>query len=65
MKNLKKVSRDSLKEIKGGYGAPISDGVGGWYCPNRTEVICLEGCTPMCMSGTRCKPSACIDPIFN
>ncbi|KFF27657.1 bacteriocin-like protein [Chryseobacterium vrystaatense] len=64
MKNLKKVSRENLKAITGGYGAPISDGMGGWYCSNRFEVICLEGCVAMCMSGNRCKPSFCIDPIF-
>jgi hypothetical protein len=64
MKNLKKVSRENLKLITGGDSAPISDGMGGWYCMNHNEVICLSGCTPMCMSGTRCKISQCLDPIF-
>lgn len=64
MKNLKKVSRENLKVITGGYGAPISDGMGGWYCSNHLEVICLEGCTAMYMSASRCKRNLCIDPVF-
>ncbi|SHE79143.1 hypothetical protein SAMN05443633_10217 [Chryseobacterium arachidis] len=64
MKNLKKISREGLKTVHGGYGPPISDGLGGWYCPNRFDVICLQGCTPMCMSGTQCKLSLCIDPVW-
>lgn len=64
MKNLKKIAREDLRLIQGGYGPPVSDGMGGWYCPNRTEVMCLNGCTVLCMSGTQCKPSFCIDPVF-
>ncbi len=50
--------------IQGGYGPPVSDGMGGWYCMNRNEVMCLVGCNVMCMSGTQCKPSDCWDPIY-
>ncbi len=64
MKNLKKVSRTNMKTIVGGDSAPISDGMGGWYCSQRYEVICLVGCTPMCMTGNKCKPSFCLDPQF-
>ncbi|WP_131797281.1 bacteriocin-like protein [Chryseobacterium kwangjuense] len=64
MKNLKKVSRENLKSITGGYGAPVSDGAGGWYCPKMGEVICLQGCTAMCMTPSNCKRNLCIDPVF-
>lgn len=62
MKNLQKVTRENLKSIKG--GGLVSDGMGGWYCSNRFEVICLVGCTATCMTGNKCKPSDCIDPVF-
>ncbi|MDR6923160.1 MULTISPECIES: bacteriocin-like protein [Chryseobacterium] len=63
MKNLKKVSRENLKMIIGGDSTPISDGLGGWRCSSSFEIVCYKGCTPMCMSFTKCMISFCHDPI--
>jgi hypothetical protein len=63
MKNLKKISRESLKAVHGGYSTPISDGIGGLKCADRFEVVCYQGCTPMCMSMTKCMISFCHDPV--
>lgn len=53
MKNLKKMSREDLKMINGGNNEEPC-GVGQLLCYG-------AGCILMCMNGTQCKPSFCIE----
>lgn len=53
MKNLKKMTREYLKSINGGIDErPCRIG----------EFLCYtQQCTLMCMDGSQCQPSLCID----
>ena len=53
MKHLKKIKREDLKSVNGG--------VGERQC-RIGELLCYtEQCVLVCMNGSQCQPSFCID----
>lgn len=62
MKNIKRLSRENLKQISGGIirDQPIKSPDGGYYCLPSQGQLCLVGCTPMCVNGA-CNISMCLD----
>ncbi|MCS3868164.1 hypothetical protein J3D55_001080 [Chryseobacterium ginsenosidimutans] len=62
MKNIKKLSRENLRQITGaGQSQPIQSPDGGYYCLRTQGQLCLvSGCTPMCVNGA-CHISMCLD----
>ncbi len=62
MKNIKKLSRENLKQIGGGgvRDKPLQSPDGAYYCLPSQGQLCLEGCTPTCVNGA-CYRSMCLD----
>lgn len=62
MKNMKKLSRENLRQIGGGINTnPQISPDGTYYCLRTQGQLCVvSGCTPMCVNGA-CNISMCLD----
>ncbi|MGG5208698.1 bacteriocin-like protein [Chryseobacterium sp. MIQD13] len=62
MKNIKKLSRENLKQINGGgvRDQPIISPDGTLYCLPSQGQLCSVGCTATCVQGP-CHLEACFD----
>lgn len=62
MKNIKRLSRENLKQINGGgpQSQPLQSPEGGYYCLPSQGQLCQVGCTPTCVNGA-CNISMCLD----
>ncbi|MFN1219287.1 bacteriocin-like protein [Chryseobacterium kwangjuense] len=63
MKNIKRLSRENLKQITGAgpRSQPIQSPDGTYYClPSQGQMCAVNGCTATCVQGP-CHLTACFD----
>lgn len=63
MRNIKKLSRENLKQITGAgpRDTPIQSPDGTLYClPSQGQMCVVSGCSPSCVQGP-CRISTCLD----